>query len=173
MIKVDGRHGFDRSLDYILTVDVPPKYLGKEVQNMVAKIGEEDLKDLTIPVKIGLAGTHNSPRVSSDLSSGVASLTNQLVELQKQKLINKGSDKAQSLLGDLLGNKSDTTEAGKGENTIGNVLKGLTSKPKDSLEGDTLKKSANPIEEKATGLLKGLLKSKKKDTTKKNNNKSN
>ncbi|MDX1314265.1 MAG: AsmA family protein, partial [Eudoraea sp.] len=105
-------------------------------------------------------------KISSDLSSGVKSLTSQLVELQKQKMINKGSDKAKSLLGDLLGNKSDSAEVKESEITLGNVLKGLTTKPKDSLGNDSLKKTTNPVEEKASGLLKGLLKGKKKDTTK-------
>jgi hypothetical protein len=166
LVRVDGGHGFDRSLDYQLTLDLPAKYLGKEVQGMVASLGEEDLKGLSIPVKIGLTGTHNAPKLSSDLSSGVKSLTSQLVELQKQKLINKGSEKAQSLLGGLLGNKTDSTEIKESESTLGNVLKGLTIRPKDSLANDSLNKAANPLEEKATGLLKGLLKGKPKDTTK-------
>ncbi|MCX2719086.1 AsmA-like C-terminal region-containing protein [Lentiprolixibacter aurantiacus] len=165
LVRVDGGHGFDRSLDYQLTLDVPARYLGKEVQGMVASIGEEELKDLSIPVKIGLSGTHSSPKVSSDLSSGVKSLTSQLVELQKQKLISKGSDKAQSLLGGLLGNKSDSAKVGQEDNTLGSVLKGLAGKPKDSLVNDSVKQNS-PIEEKATGILKGLLKGKKKDTTK-------
>ncbi|MBT8320890.1 MAG: AsmA-like C-terminal region-containing protein, partial [Eudoraea sp.] len=172
-IKVAGGHGFDRSLDYQLTLDVPAKYLGKEVQGMVAAIGEDDLKELSIPVQIGLGGTHSSPRISSDLSSGVKTLTNNLLEIQKQKLINKGSDQAKTLLGGLLGKKSDSADLDKKDNTLTNVLKDLTDQPKDSLGKDSLQKNANPIEEKATGLLKNLLKSKKKDTSKTGNNKPN
>jgi len=172
-IKVSGGHGFDRSLDYQLTLDVPAKYLGKEVQGMVAAIGEDDLKKLSIPVQVGLGGTHTSPRISSDLSSGVKSLTNNLLELQKQKLINKGSDQAKSLLGGLLTKKSDSADLDKGDNTLGNVLKDFTTQPKDSLGKDSLKKESSPLEEKASGLLKNLLKGKKKDTSKTGSKQSN
>ncbi|MCE2614122.1 AsmA family protein [Flavobacteriaceae bacterium D16] len=173
LIKVAGGHGFDRSLDYQLTLDVPAKYLGKEVQGMVAALEEDDLKELSIPVQIGLGGTHTSPRISSDLSSGVKSLTNNLLELQKQKLINKGSDQAKSLIGGLLGKKSDSADLDKGDNTLDNVLKDLTTQPQDSLGKDSLKKESNPLEEKATGLLKNLLKGKKKDTSKTGSKQSN
>jgi len=136
---------------------------------MVAALEEDDLKELSIPVQISLGGTHTSPRISSDLSSGVKSLTNNLLELQKQKLINKGSDQAKSLIGGLLGKKSDSANLDKGDNALNNVLKDLSAQPKDSLGKDSLKKESNPLEEKATGLLKNLLKGKKKDTSKTGN----
>ena len=162
-IRVEGGHGFDRSLDYQLKLDVPAKYLGPEVQRLVASIGENELKDLKLPVQVGITGSHTSPQIKSDLSSGVKGLTNQLVELQKQKMLNKGKDKAGELLSGVIGKSTDTTKSKKGE-VVKGVLDVLKKTPKDSTGQDSLKKTGNPLEEQAKGLLKGLLNKKKKDT---------
>ncbi|MBT8209905.1 MAG: AsmA-like C-terminal region-containing protein [Eudoraea sp.] len=168
-VRVDGGHGFDRSLNYQLTLDVPTKYLGSEVQGLVASIGQQELQDLTLPVNVGIEGSHTSPKISTDLTSGMENLTKKLVELQKQKLLNKGRDQVQSLIGDVLQKPTDSVREEKGGDVLKGVLKGLTTKSKDSIDQDTLKKEENPLEEKAKGLLKGLLKNKKKDTAKAGN----
>ena len=162
-IRVEGGHGFDRSLNYQLKLDVPAKYLGPEVQRLVASIGETDFKDLKLPVQVGITGSHSSPQIKSDLNSGVKGLTNQLLELQKQKMLNKGKDKAQELLSGVLGKPADTAKSKESEAVKG-VLDVLKKTPKDSTAKDSLKKTENPLEEQAKGLLKGLLKKKKKDT---------
>ncbi len=169
VVGVAGGHGFDQSLDYQLTLDVPTKYLGSEVQGLVASIGQQELQDLTLPVNVGIKGSHTSPQISTDLTSGMENLTKRLVELQKQKLLNKGRDEVKSLIGDVLGKPSDSVQEDKGGNVLKGVLKDLTTQPKDSIGGDTLKKEENPLEDKARGLLKGLLKNKKKDTAKTGN----
>ncbi|MBT8312697.1 MAG: hypothetical protein HKP23_07715, partial [Flavobacteriaceae bacterium] len=72
-------------------------------------------------------------------------------------------------IGDVLQKPTDSVREEKGGDVLKGVLKGLTTKSKDSIDQDTLKKEENPLEEKAKGLLKGLLKNKKKDTAKAGN----
>merc|ERR1712146_542340 len=55
-----------------------------------------------------IGGTFSSPAITTDLTSGVSNLTKQLVEIQKQKLIGKGKDKINDLLGNVLGGNNST-----------------------------------------------------------------
>ena len=102
-----------------------------------------------------------NPKVTTDLTSGVTELTKQLVEIEKQKLLNKGKDKAEDLLGGLLGGaKTDTT---KTTNT-GVLTDILGSSKKDSIQTDTTDKN-DAVKDAATTILGGLFgKKKKKDT---------
>lgn len=172
-IKVDGSHTFDRKLNYTATLDVPSKYLGSEINNLIAKIDDTSLEGLTIPVIANIGGVYTSPTVTTDLTSGVKNLTTQLIEIQKAKLINKGKDKAQDLIGGILsGNKKDkdsTQTKNPTKEGVKEVLGGLLGgKKKDSVgtKTDTVPaKEEDIVKEKAKNILGGLLgKKKKKDT---------
>ena len=52
---------------------------------------------------VSIGGSFLSPTVSIDLSSGVANLTKQLIEIQKQKFINQGKDQIKDVIGGFLG----------------------------------------------------------------------
>ena len=172
-INVDGSHTFDKKLNYKATMEVPTKYLGSEVNKLISQIGDDDLKDLTIPVTANIGGDYSNPNVTTDLTSGIKTLTNQLVEIQKQKLINKGKDKAKDLIGDVLNKnksekdsiKKDPTKEGVNE-VIGGLLR---SSKKDSTKtkSDSLvpKKKEDVVEEKAKNILGSLLGGKKKEET--------
>ncbi len=162
-IRVEGGHGFDRSMDYQVKLQVPSKYLGPEIQRLVASIGEAELNNLKLPVQVGITGSLNTPQIKSDMGSGVRELTNQLLEIQKQQLLNKGKSKAEDLIGGVLGKSTDTAKTKNGD-AIKGVLDVLGKTPKDSTTQDSLIKKENPLEDQAKGLLKGLLKKKKKDT---------
>lgn len=149
-IQVSGSHGFDKTLDYNAVFDVPAKYLGSDVNRLIGKINDNDTKNITIPVTANITGSYTNPNVKTDLSSGVSNLTKQLIEIEKQKLIDKGTDQVKDLLGGLLGgNKNDNS-------------KDSTSTKTDST------KTKDPIEEGVKGILGNLLggKKKKKDSTK-------
>ncbi|NNL09405.1 MAG: AsmA-like C-terminal region-containing protein [Croceitalea sp.] len=167
-IGVAGSHTFDRQLQYTATLQVPAKYLGTDVNNLIAKLDEPELQNLSIPVVANIGGNYSSPKVTTDFTSGISKLTNQLLEMQKQKLMNKGKDKAKDLLGDILKtDKGDSTQTSTKNNEVKEVLGGLLGKPKDSLpkaKDSTAKKDA--VKEAATTILGGLLnnKKKKKDT---------
>ncbi|NND78950.1 MAG: AsmA family protein [Maribacter sp.] len=181
-IKVDGSHTFDRQLNYVATFDVPAKYLGTEVNSLIAKIDEKELENLTIPVAANIAGNYASPEVTTDLTSGVKNLTTKLIDIQKQKLINKGKDKAGALLGDILTANTtdkDSTAVSQQEQTndavkdvLGGILSG-TKQTQDSVVQDkdtssTAKK--DPVKDAAKSILGGLLGGKKKRDTSKTEN---
>ncbi|MEO0902044.1 MAG: AsmA-like C-terminal region-containing protein, partial [Bacteroidota bacterium] len=162
-VNVSGSHNFQKELQYQATLDVPAKYLGSEVSNLIAQLDESDMENLTIPVVANIGGSYTNPTVKTDLTSGVSKLTNQLVEIQKQKLLNKGKDSAKDLLTDVFGKENDSTKTHK--STTGEVLGSLlgsSDKNKDSTKTDE-----DPVKNTAKSLLGGLLgKKKKKDSVK-------
>ncbi|WP_290699130.1 AsmA-like C-terminal region-containing protein [Lacinutrix sp.] len=98
-ITVGGAHGFDQSMDYSVVFKVPAKYLGGEVNKLIGKINDNEVDKIKIPITANLTGSFTNPKVQTDLTSGVKSLTTQLIEIQKQKLLNDGKDKIKDLLG--------------------------------------------------------------------------
>ena len=181
-INVDGSHTFDKKLNYRASLDVPAKYLGTEVNSLIAKIDEKELENLTIPVIANIGGNYNSPEVTTDLTSGVKTLTTKLIDIQKQKFINKGKDKAGALLGDILSDNStekDSAAVSQQDQTkdavkdvLGGILSG-TKQTKDSVvqEKDSMSiPKKDPVKDAAKSILGGLLGGKKKkDTTKSQN----
>ncbi|MEM9142393.1 MAG: AsmA-like C-terminal region-containing protein [Bacteroidota bacterium] len=170
-ITVDGGHSFDRQMNYNVVMRVPTKYLGKEVNNLIAQIDDKELDGLTVPVTAQIGGTYSSPDISTDLTSGVKNLTAQLVEVQKEKLINQGTDRAKDFLGNILDTNTSEKDSLKAESdgdgikeVLGGILGNGTTATADSTATDS---SANdtkdPIKETARGILGGLL-GKKKDT---------
>ncbi|MGB5275431.1 MAG: AsmA-like C-terminal region-containing protein [Flavobacteriaceae bacterium] len=171
-INVDGSHTFDQKMSYKATMQVPSKYLGKEINALIARIDDKALTNLTIPVTANIGGFYKSPEVTTDFTSGIKNLTTQLVEIEKQKLINKGTDKAKDLIGGLLektSTKTDTTQKGKEQQqdvkeVLGGILAGNKAKDSTKMKTDTLpaKKGDDAVKEKAKNILGGLLGGKKK-----------
>jgi hypothetical protein len=160
-VNVDGGHSFDRQMQYKATLDVPAKYLGSEVNKLIAQMNDESLKEVTIPVTANIGGNFTSPTVTTDLSSSVKTLTTKLVEIQKQKLVNQGKDKAKDLLSDVFkkdNTDSTATQSSGVKEALGNLLGG--DKAKDTT---TTKTEEDPVKNTAKSILGGLLK-KKKDT---------
>ncbi len=163
-INVDGSHTFDKQMQYKATLDVPAKYLGTEVNKLIAQMNDESLKDLTIPVTANIGGNYTNPTVSTDLTSGVQKLTTQLVEIQKQKLMNQGKDKAKDLLSDVF--KKDETDSTSTKSdgvkeAIGGLLGGEKTTTTDSTKTTT---KEDQVKSAAKSVLGGLLGKKKKDT---------
>lgn len=149
-IEVSGSHSFDQALSYNAVFNVPAKYLGDDVNKLIAKIDDNDVKNLTVPVTANITGNYTNPKVSTDLTSGVTNLTKQLVEIEKQKLINKGTDQVKDLLSGLLGDSKNTTT--KTDSTT-------TATPEEK------KTTKEETKDAVKNILGGLLsKSKKKDT---------
>lgn len=126
-ITVSGSHGFNTKLSYIAVLDVPAKYLGSDINRLIGKIDDPKVNNMTVPVTANITGTYTAPKVKTDLSSSVSNLTKQLVEIQKQKMMNKGEEKAKDIINNLLGansqssnNNSDTT--GTSNNSTQNAV---------------------------------------------------
>lgn len=158
-------------------MQVPSKYLGKEINALLAKINDPALENLSIPLTANIGGMYNSPQVSTDLTSGVKQLTAQLVEIEKQKLIAKGTDKAKSLIGGLLGgNNADTEDSTKTEDplkkgakeVLGGLLGGTKKTDSTTAITDTVPpKKEDAVKDAAKDILGGLFGKKKKPEAKK------
>ncbi|WP_286924079.1 AsmA family protein [Flavobacterium sp. UBA4197] len=139
-VTVGGQHGFDQSMNYNLKFDVPAKYLGSDVNKLLAKLSPSDANKIeSVPVNAILTGNFKSPKVSTDLNQAVTNISNQLIKQQKDKLINKGTGALENLLG---GGKKNT-----GTGTTADTTK---TKPKDD------------IKNAATNAIKDLFGKKKK-----------
>jgi len=150
-ITAGGSHGLDKSIDYNLTMDVPAKFLGGEVNNLLAKLDPQEANKMTVAIPVGLKGTMTNPSVNVNTQSAVKALTQKLIEKQKNDLKNKGLD----ILGGLLGEDKNTED---------------DSKPKDGTDKTVDDKTGTTTEEKTTKVVKNILgdlfgKKKKKDST--------
>ena len=174
-IDINGSHTFDKKLNYAAVLNVPSKYLGTQVTSLISKIDDKSLDNLTIPVTANIGGDYTSPTVSTDLSSGIKSLTAKLVEIEKQKLIAKGKDKASDLIGGLLsGNQKakDSSVSANNTNAVKDVLGGILGNKKQDTTATTTKKDSvatknDAVKEAAKSVLGGLLGKKKKAEVKK------
>ena len=148
-IEVSGSHSFTNTMNYNAKFQVPAKYLGGDINRLIGQINDPEVNKISIPVSADIDGTFTDPKVKTDLASGIKNLTNQLLEIQKQKLIGKGKDKINDILSGVLGGNSN-------------------SKPKDSTTIKTDSTKNNPtdkIKEGVNTVIGGILGGKK---TKKN-----
>ena len=155
-IQVAGSHGFDKSLNYKAVLNVPAKYLGGEINQLIGRINDSEVNKITIPVTANISGSYTSPQVSTDLTSGVSNLTKQLIEIEKQKLLNSGKDKLKDLLDGVINKNKKSTDTTK--------VNSQTKKDSTITKSDSTK---TKTEETVKGILGNLLKNrkKKKDTT--------
>lgn len=108
-INISGQHGFDQTMSYNVGFDVPAKYLGPEVNKLLAGL-KTDASKVSVPVNAVITGNFKNPKVSTDLSKSVTSLTTQLIQQQKDKYVNQAQDKGKEVLGNILaGNKNPLT----------------------------------------------------------------
>lgn len=109
-IEVGGTHNFENTMNYDIVFDVPVKYLGTDVTNLISKLTPKDAADIkNIPVKATLTGSFGSPKFSSNIKDATSNLMKNLIEKQKQSLIDQGKDKVKDVLGGLFGKKKKDT----------------------------------------------------------------
>ncbi len=152
---IGGTHGFDQLMNYNLKLDVPAKYLGKDVTNLIAKLTPADASKLeNIPVNALLGGSFSQPKVSTDLKTATTALVNNLVQKQKAALLNKGTTALGGIIDKNIKKPGDTTK----------TVIPTTKEEVKTVVKEEVKKQA---ETKAKDLLNGLFnKKKKKDTIK-------
>lgn len=94
-----GSHSFDQSMNYDIKFNVPAKYLGNEVNALLAKLSPAETAKLeNIPINALLTGTFSQPKVSTDLKQATTNLANQLIKQQKDKLVNQGTKAIENLI---------------------------------------------------------------------------
>lgn len=139
-INIGGQHGFDQNMNYNVKFDVPAKYLGTEANKALASLSPAEAKKIeNIPITAVLTGNFNNPKISTDMKQAVSKLANQLIQQQKDKLIQQGTS------------------------ALGNILGG--NKPKDTTPKTDAEKKAE-TKAKAQNLIKDLFNKKKKEEPK-------
>lgn len=142
-VNIAGNHGFDQSMNYNVKFDVPAKYFGSEATSLLAKLTPSDQKKIdNIPVNAVLGGNFKQPKITTDMQQATKNLANQVLKMQKDKYIDKGTAALNNLLG---GNKANTTKTDTTKTTT----------PKEDLK--------NTVKDKASDALKGLFGKKKKE----------
>ena len=136
---IGGSHGFDQLMNYDVKLDVPSKYLGTEINNLIGKLTPTDAKKFeTIPINAILTGNFKNPNITTDVKQATTTLVTNLVKQQKDKLIQQGTS------------------------TLGNIIQNNT-KPKDTSKTATPKPD---VKTQAKDLLNGLFNKKKKEDVK-------
>ena len=117
-IEVNGKHGFDKTMDYNLNFDIPAKYLGSEVSNLLTNLSGENIENITIPLNANIGGSFSNPTLKTNMNEAVSKLSKQLLEQQKNKLTKQGEKELNKFLNSNLKStdstkNSTTTEAVK------------------------------------------------------------
>ncbi|MFZ4678703.1 MAG: AsmA-like C-terminal region-containing protein [Flavobacterium sp.] len=134
-----GSHGFDQLMNYNVKLDVPSKYLGTEINNLIGKLTPKDANKFeTIPINAILTGNFKNPNITTDVKQTTTTLVTNLVKQQKDKLIKQGTS------------------------ALGNIIQNIT-KPKDTSKTATPKPD---LKTQAKDLLNGLFNKKKKEEPK-------
>lgn len=144
-VTIDGTHGFDQTMNYNLKFDVPAKYLGSEVNNLIAKLTPADAKKVeSIPINALMTGSFGAPKLTTDLKMATTNLVTQLIKQQKDKYINQGLNQ----LGNSIGIPTKTDSTGIS-----------TPKTKEEVKEDV----KEVVKDKVKEGLNNLFKKKKKD----------
>ncbi len=152
-VTASGSHSLQNEMNYTLAMDMPAKYLGKEAASLLARLEEKEVNQIMVPIPVQLSGSMLQPKINLNMQQAVTNLTNQIIEIQKQKIKDKGKDKLNDALNNVLngalgGNKSEPVAQ---DSTATN-----TTPPKT-----TEQQTKDKVKETAGGILKGLLKKKK------------
>jgi hypothetical protein len=139
-VSLGGTHGFDQNINYNIKLDVPAKYLGTEVNNLIAKLTPADAKKVeSIPINAILTGNFKSPKVTTDLKHATTTLVTNLVKQQKDKLIQQGSNAIKDIISNNTKPK-DTTKTNTTTNpkpTAKDLIKDIFGKKKKEAPKET------------------------------------
>lgn len=157
LVQVSGSHGFDMNMNYKLNLDVPAKYLGNQIGNTLSQLSGSSLQNTKVEIPVGLSGTFQSPQINLNMQQAISSLTQKIVEEQKNNLKEKGTNALNDLINKQLGKNNQNQQS-----TDSTATKTPQTKT-DSTKTTQEKK----IEDAAKSILGGLLNrnKKKKDTT--------
>lgn len=147
---VGGSHGFDMDMNYQLTLDIPAKYLGSQVGNALSSLSEGELENTTVSLPVGITGTFQNPSLNLNMQQAVSSLTQEIIEKQKENLKDKGRD----IISDVINrNRNDNAQD-------------TTASAQDTIQ-DEEQSREEKVKNAAKDILGGILggKKKKQDTT--------
>ncbi|GEC79781.1 AsmA-like C-terminal region-containing protein [Flavobacterium aquatile] len=137
-VTVAGTHGFDQLMNYNLKFDVPAKYLGSDINNLISKLTPANAAKMeNIPINAILGGSFSQPKISTDIKAATTTLVSNLAKQQKEQLIGKGT----SALTDLLNKNKKPADTSTTKTPV--KKEEVKTKAKDFLNG-ILKKKEKP-----------------------------
>ncbi len=122
-IQVAGSHSFTNELSYTTTFDVPAKYFGNQLNGALSKLNNDDIKDIKVPVIANINGTMSKPKITTNMKESVTNLTNELLQVQKNKLINQGTKTATNAIGNIISENKKSNDSTNTNNAIQNGVK--------------------------------------------------
>lgn len=167
-MQIGGMHGFDQSMDYIIGMKVPRRYLGANgnalVNNLAAKAGSQGIA-VTIPdmvdLNVKMGGTITSPVIKTDLKQAAGDVSRELKQQATAFVQQKAGETKQTLKDSATAIKNQVVNEAKKE-----LVKQLTG-TKDSAGTSSLQDTKQKTVETVKNTLGGLLRKKKPaDSTK-------
>ncbi len=158
-IEIGGMHGFDQSLDYIIAMKVPRKYLGPNgnalINNLATQANSKGipvtLSDI-IDLNVKMQGNMANPTIKTDLKQAAGDVTKELKQ-QATAFVKQKTDSARQTIRDSLTVvKKQVIEDVKGE-VAKQLLGTKDSSGKPSVEG-TKQKATETLKNTFNGLFK-------------------
>ncbi|MCB9426034.1 MAG: AsmA family protein [Flavobacteriales bacterium] len=152
---VQGSHGFDQSMNYDIKFNVPAKYLGAEVTDVLKKLNIKDAGNTMVPVNATLTGTFKDPKLGTDLKQSVKAFTTQLIKDNKEQLISGGVKKAAQLSG-IKGAEKITENIPTSKEELKEKATEKVNEEVDKAKDKAVEKAKEEAKNKAGNAIKGL-----------------
>jgi hypothetical protein len=168
-LQVGGMHGLDQSIDYIIGMKLPRKYLGTKgnalINNLAAQVNSKgipvSLSDV-VDLNVKMGGTIGNPSIKTDLKQAAGDVTQELKQQATAFVQQKADSAKQTVKDSLTAVKKQVVEDVRSE-----LKKQLIGEKDSTAKGSSLQDT----KEKAAGTLKNtfgnLFKKKKADSTRK------
>lgn len=147
---VSGTHGFDMNMNYNLALEVPASLLGSDISNALASLTSQELENTMINVPVGLTGTFQSPSINLNMEQAISSLTQEIVDRQKENLRDKGRDVISDIINRNTNRQTPDT----------------TATQQDTLQGEVEPEREEQVKEAAKNILGNIFgRNQARDTT--------
>jgi hypothetical protein len=167
-MQVGGMHGFDQSIDYIIGMKVPRRYLGTTgntlVNNLTAQANSKGISVTVsdmVDLNVKMGGNISNPTIKTDLKQTAGDVTKELKQQATAFVQQKTEETKQTLKDTATAIKNQVVSEVKNE-----LVKQLTG-TKDSTNTSSMKDTKEKTVETLKNTLGGFLKKKKNtDSTK-------
>ena len=163
-MQIGGMHGFDQTMDYIIALKVPRKYLGAQGNALVNSLAAQATSK-GVPVTLGdvvdlnvkMMGSISNPTVKTDLKQVAGDATKELKQ-QATAFVQQKVDSTKATIKDSLNVvKKQVVNDLKEE-----AVKQLFTKKDSTAVGSGIEGTKKKVEETVSNTLNSLLKKKKK-----------
>ena len=109
-VTASGSHNFDMLMDYDVELDIPAKYLGSEIGNLLSRLSTAEAASMKVALPINIGGTFQAPKIQLGLEQAIQDLSQRIIEKQKEQVKDEMKEKGKDLLNDILGNNNQSAQ---------------------------------------------------------------